>query len=262
MRTHVARLLPASSFAKDVDHVTQTLGALEPIQLQPGFRAVRITFQDGLDDGVVLLHRDVKVFDDGACIETPVPFRLGFDGLVKRRHAGAGTVFDDEPMKVAIKLEDLAGVAVMILRDEEKTIIEGLQLRADLLTLGEGKQSDSAAGDAFQMPDDAVELVGVFLRQGSDDHAGFLDVAMFEDVPLALKPMDRTADRGAAHIEPFGQFGLKDPGSGGEASVDDEFANFAKRRKETRTVFGLDSRGGHCRSGPCFLHLTHHNRFQ
>jgi hypothetical protein len=56
--------LPASTFAKDINHMAQPLGAFQPILLQAEFYSIRIALLDSFNDVFVLFDGEMKVFDD------------------------------------------------------------------------------------------------------------------------------------------------------------------------------------------------------
>ncbi len=198
----------------------------------------------------MFLHGGVQVGDDGAGVEAPVAFGLGLDGVVEGQEARAGTGGDDEAMEAAVEVEDFAGVAASSIGDTEQAVIDGGELFCKSDSLGLGHLGGTATGDSFDAADDEIEFAGVFLGERGDDHTGFADLALLEDVAFALQPVDGTSDGSAAHVEAFGQIGLDDPGSGRHFAVHDEFADLLKGGEQTGSVLGLISLVTRCR-GTC-----------
>src|SRR5882757_7591881 len=116
----------------------------------------------------------------------------------------------DEPMEIPIQIKYLRLLPAPF-PYLEQAFIQFSELTAEFRSLRSWQRRNTPPGNAFQVSDDEVEFVRVLFRQRSNDHAGFADVPVFEDVPLALQPVDSAADRSPAHIQPLGQIGLQNP---------------------------------------------------
>lgn len=242
--------LPASSFTEDVDDAAEALSAFLPVALETSFDGVGISGDDSGDDVLMLLHGGVEVGDDGAGVEAPVSFGLRLDGVVEGEEAGAGSGGDDEAVEAAVEVEDFAGVASSSIGDAEEAVVDGGEFFGEGDALGLGHLSGAATGDSFDAADDEIELAGVFLGERGDDHAGFADLALLEDVAFALQPVDGAPDGSAAHVEAFGQISLDDPGAGRHFAVHDELANLLKGGEQAGSVFCLVSLVPRC-GGAC-----------
>ena len=56
--------LPASAFAKDINHMGQPARALQPVLLQAKLDPIRIALLNSFKNVFVLFDREVKIFND------------------------------------------------------------------------------------------------------------------------------------------------------------------------------------------------------
>ena len=144
--------LPASAFAKDVDDTCEAFAAVVPIYLEGSLDAIGVAVRQCPDDVVVFGDGKLEIADDGAGIETPVALCLGLDSSVPRAEAGT-RAGDDEPMEVAVNLEDTA-LSGVVAFDVSELVVEGLQLLHDLHSFGFWQGSGTASSEAFETAND------------------------------------------------------------------------------------------------------------
>src|SRR5271168_3576697 len=99
--------LPASAFAKDIDDASQAFAAVVPVCLQASLDAIGIAVCQSSNDVVVFGDGKLEIADDRAGIQAPVALCLRLDRSVPRAQTRTGAG-DDEPMEVAVYLEDAA----------------------------------------------------------------------------------------------------------------------------------------------------------
>jgi hypothetical protein len=256
------RYLPASTLAEDVDHMAKPLGAFQPVLLQSGLHAIRIALFYSFDNVFVLFNGDMKIFDDRTRVQTPVPLCLRLNRSMQSQQTSTRAAVHNQTMKVPIQIEDLSLLTAAAFRYLKQSLIELSKLDAYLCPLPCRQRRNPAPRDAFKTSDDQVQLIRIFFRQRRNDHARLADVPMLKDVPLPLQPVDGAANRGSAHVQPFGQVGFQNPCSGRKPPVHDQFANLAKSRQQAGTVFCLGALdwGGCCFR--LFLHWLQLLQFQ
>jgi hypothetical protein len=247
--------LPASAFAKDIDDAGEAFAAVVPIYLQGSLDAIWIAVCQGTDDVVVFGDGKLEIADDRTGIETPVALRLGLDRVVPCAETGTGAG-DDEPVEVAVYLEDTA-LSGVVAFDVSELVVEGLQLLHDLHPFGFWKSGRAASSQTFETANDGVKFGRVLFCQRGDDHATFVGHPVLANVTFLLELVEGGAYRSAADVETFGEISFDDPGSGREFAVDDELSQLLERCKNAGAVHEsgwaglgmiLGSGGGHRRA--------------
>jgi len=76
----------------------------------------------------------------------------------------------------------------------------------------------------FELAHDVQQLVHVGARQRCDGQTRLLRARRADDESLLLQPLERLANRRAAHSEPRRDFRLDDPAPGREQSLHDQVA--------------------------------------
>src|SRR5580704_12990437 len=105
---------------------------------------------------------------------------------------------DDEAMNVAVQIEHL-GLLPATFRYMQKSLVKFPELNAELCSFCSRQRRYATASNTFKRSDNEIQFVCVFFCQRRDDHTGFADVSMFENVPFALQPVDSAAYGSSAH---------------------------------------------------------------
>src|ERR1700733_10556607 len=155
----------------------------------------------------------MKIFNDGACIQPPVTFGLRFNRSVECEQTIAGSIIHNQAMELPVQIKYPSLLPTAPLPYLQQTFVQLSQLKTYLRPLRTRQRGNATACDTLQVSDDEIEFVCVLFCQGGDNHARLADVPVLDDVSLALQPVDGTANRGPAHIQPFGQVRLQNPRS-------------------------------------------------
>src|SRR5215831_2493030 len=94
------------------------------------------------------------------------------------------------------------------------------------------------AGQRLEVPDDAIELAGIVLRQRRHDDPCAPLARLLDDVALATEPVECATNRRPADAKTLGEFALDHPAARREVPLDDQLAQLAKRPRDAVDVLG------------------------
>jgi hypothetical protein len=145
---------------------------------------------------------------------------------------------NDARVECLIEVEHRTWIDLALTGDRVQLCVDLRQLVRDRCPGRRAERHDLRSREAFQMPDDLVQLTRVLARQRRDDDTTVPFTRLLDDLAFPAKPVKRSANRGAAEAKTLRERRFDHPPSWRQLTVDDEFAQLVERPCDAADVIG------------------------